>query len=106
MQNSKNALTKADIVNRVYEKVGFTRKEAVDAVEVLFNEIKSKLAGGENVRISGFAGFYLRQKKERIARNPKTGELITIKARRVLTFKPSRQLLESTDRGSDVSEDS
>lgn len=106
MQNSKNAMTKSDIVNRVYEKVGFTRKEAVDAVEVLFNEIKSKLAEGENVRISGFAGFHLRQKKERIARNPKTGELITIKARRVLTFKPSQQLLESTDRGSDVSEDS
>lgn len=106
MPNSKNATTKSDLVNRVYEKVGFTRKEAVDAVEVLFNEIKSELAGGENVRISGFAGFYLRQKKERVARNPKTGELITIKARRVLTFKPSRQLLDSTNRAPNVSEDS
>ena len=74
--------------------------------EVLFNEIKSGLARGENVRISGFAGFYLRQKKERIARNPKTGELITIKARRVLTFKPSRKLLDSTNRAPNVSKDS
>jgi len=106
MPHSKTATTKSDIVDRVYEKVGFTRKEAVDAVEVLFNEIKSKLSRGENVRISGFAGFYLRQKKERTARNPKTGELITIKARRVLTFKPSRHLLESTNRAPNASRDS
>ena len=106
MPNTKNATTKSDLVNRVYEKVGFTRKEAVDAVEVLFNEIKSELAEGDNVRISGFAGFFLRKKKERIARNPKTGELITIKARRVLIFKPSRQLLDSTNRATNVSTDS
>ncbi|MEC7641721.1 MAG: integration host factor subunit alpha [Nitrospinota bacterium] len=106
MPNSKNATTKSDLVNQVYEKIGFTRKEAVDAVEVLFNEIKSGLARGENVRISGFAGFYLRQKKERIARNPKTGELITIKARRVLTFKPSRKLSDSTNQAPNVSKDS
>ena len=98
MRSSIKATTKSDLVNRVYEKVGFTRKEAVYDVEILFNEIKLGLTEGENVKISGFAGFYLRQKKERIARNPKTGELITIKARRVLTFKPSRQLLDSTNR--------
>ena len=66
-------------------------------VRLIFNEIKSVLSKGENVRISGFASFNLRVKKARNARNPKTGELIVIKSRKVLSFKPSRYLLESTN---------
>ena len=93
----KETVIKADIVDRVYEKIGFTRKEAEQAVEVVFDEIKSVLGGGESVRISGFASFNLRSKKARNARNPKTGEPIVIKARKVLSFKPSRYLLESTN---------
>ena len=85
----KSTVIKADIVDCVYEKVGFTRKEAENAVEVVFDEIKAVLSEGENVRISGFASFNLRIKKARNARNPKTGEPIVIKARKVLTFKPS-----------------
>ena len=93
-------LVKADIVDQVYEKVGFTRQEAAQAVEILFNEIKSELARGNNVRISRFAGFILREKKARNARNPKTGETIRIRSRTVLTFKPSKQLLDSTNQSS------
>ena len=90
-------VVKADIVNQVYEKVGFTRQEAVQAVETLFEEIKSELSHGNNVRISRFASFILREKKARNARNPKTGETIRIKSRTVLTFKPSKQLQEATN---------
>ena len=90
-------LVKADIIDQVYEKVGFTRHEAAQAVEILFDEIKSELANGNNVRISRFASFILREKRARNARNPKTGETIRIRSRTVLTFKPSKQLLDSTN---------
>jgi integration host factor subunit alpha len=90
-------MVKADLVERVYEKVGFTRQEAVEAVEILFGEIKAELARGKSVRIARFASFNLREKKARRARNPKTGEAMEIRSRRVLTFKPSRQLLDSTN---------
>jgi integration host factor subunit alpha len=90
-------LVKADIVDKVYEKVGFTRQEAVQAVGIIFEEIKSELSHGNNVRISRFASFVLRKKKARNARNPKTGETIRIRPRTVLSFKPSKQLLESTN---------
>jgi len=94
----QGTVVKADLVDRVYEKVGFTRQEAVEAVEILFKEIKSALAKGEDVRITGFAGFHLKDKNARNARNPRTGEPIRIRSRRVLTFKPSQQLLDSTNR--------
>ncbi len=93
----KSAVVKADIVERVYERVGFTRQEAVHAVDVVFEEIKSVLGQGEDMRIVGFASFNLRNKKERMARNPKTGEPVLIKPKRVLTFKPSKQLLAKTN---------
>ncbi|MBC8285027.1 MAG: integration host factor subunit alpha [Nitrospinae bacterium] len=97
--DSNGTLVKADIVDLVYERVGFTRQEAAEAVDVIFEEIKSHLAQGENVRISRFASFILRKKNARNARNPKTGESIRISPRTVLTFKPSKQLLASTDQG-------
>ena len=93
-------LVKADIIDQVYEKVGFTRHEAAQSVEILFDEIKSELANGNNVRISRFASFILREKRARNARNPKTGETIRIRPRTVLTFKPSKQLLDSTNQSS------
>ena len=95
--DSNGTLVKADIVDLVYEKVGFTRQEPAQAVDILFEEIKSRLAHGENVRISRFASFVLRKKNARNARNPKTGESIRINPRTVLTFKPSKQLLASTN---------
>ena len=70
----KPKLVKSDLVEQVYKRVGFTRKEAEEAVGVLFKEIKAELASGENVRIAGFASFYLKNKKARITRNPQTGK--------------------------------
>ncbi|MGP0629370.1 integration host factor subunit alpha [Nitrospina sp. 32_T5] len=99
-------MVKADLVEKVYDKVGFTRKEAAQAVEVVFEEIKNALVRGEDVRIVGFASFNLRDKKARKARNPSTGEPIVIQPRRVLSFKPSKQLLQSTNRESDESKTS
>ncbi len=92
----KANVVKSDLVEQVYKRVGFTRQEAEEAVDVLFKEIKTELASGESVRIAGFATFNLKHKKERNARNPQTGEPILIRSRRVLTFKPSKNLLSST----------
>ena len=107
LKNSKpyGTVVKADLVERVYKKIGFTRQEAVEAVEIILNEIKMTLANNEDVRISGFAGFHLREKNARIARNPRSGKPVPILARRVLTFKPSKQLLISTNRLSDELKD-
>ena len=98
-------VVKADLVECVYQKVGFTRPEAVEAVEIILNEIKISLVSGEDVRISGFAGFHLREKRARNARNPRSGETVLIRARRVLTFKPSQQLIIATNRSMYESKD-
>jgi integration host factor subunit alpha len=87
-------MVKDDIINLVHKRVGFARNEATHAVEVLFDTIKMRLMSGEDVNIVGFGKFCLRDKKERIGRNPKTGQEFTISARRVLTFKPSKYLKE------------
>ncbi len=85
-------LTKADIVERVYNKIGFSKKEASDLVELVFSTLKNSLNEGEKVKISGFGNFTVKEKKARTGRNPQTGDQITISARRVLTFKPSQIL--------------
>ncbi len=88
----KSTMTKADIVEKVYEKIGFSKKESSELVEMVFNTMKDTLQKGEKIKISGFGNFVVRQKKERIGRNPQTGNQITISARRVLTFRPSQVL--------------
>jgi integration host factor subunit alpha len=86
-------MTKADIVDRVCEQVGgFSKKEAADLVDQVFDTIKVVLEAGEKIKISGFGNFVVREKKPRPGRNPQTGQEITIEARRVLTFKPSNVL--------------
>jgi integration host factor subunit alpha len=86
-------MTKADIIESVYEKVGgFSKKEAAEIVEAVFSSIKDTLERGEKIKISAFGNFVVRDKKERIGRNPQTGEEIKIAARRVLNFKPSQVL--------------
>ena len=85
-------MTKADIVERIYEKVGFSKKEATEVVESIFELVKARLERGEKVKISGFGNFVVRAKKQRVGRNPQTGEPIPISARRVLTFKPCQVL--------------
>lgn len=88
----KSTMTKADIVEKVYEKIGFSKKEASELVEMVFKELKEVLYKGDKVKISGFGNFIVREKKSRIGRNPQTGDQITITARRVLTFRPSQVL--------------
>lgn len=85
-------MTKADIVEAIYEKIGFSKKESADIVELVFDTIKETLEKGEKIKISGFGNFVVRQKRPRIGRNPQTGEEIEITARKVLTFKPSQIL--------------
>ena len=92
-QNVGNStITKADIVEKVYETIGFSKKEASELVELVFLELKKTLQSGEKVKISGFGNFVVRGKSERVGRNPQTGEQIKISARRVLTFRPSQVL--------------
>ncbi len=88
----KSTMTKADIVEKVYSKIGFSKKEASELVELVFNELKTVLQNGDKVKISGFGNFLVRGKNERVGRNPQTGEQIKISARRVLTFRPSQVL--------------
>lgn len=87
-------MVKADIIDSVYEKIGFTRSEAAEAVEAVFNVVKETLIRGEKIHIVGFGSFIVKDKKKRIGRNPKTGLQIEISPRKVLTFKPSQILKE------------
>lgn len=82
-------MTKADIIERIYEKIGFSKKEATDVVESIFEIIKLHLEQGGKVKISGFGNFVVNAKRSRKGRNPQTGQEIIISGRRVLTFKPS-----------------
>lgn len=85
-------ITKADIVETIYEKVGFSKKEATEIVEALFEIIKRQLEQGEKIKLSGFGNFVIHEKRPRKGRNPQTGEEITISGRRVLSFKASQVL--------------
>ncbi|MBI4405121.1 MAG: integration host factor subunit alpha [Deltaproteobacteria bacterium] len=85
-------LTKAELIDAVYEKVGFSKKEAADLVELVFETVKEELCKGGSIKISGFGKFRVRNKKARMGRNPQTGEAMEISARKVLTFTPSRIL--------------
>jgi len=92
-------MTKGDIVERIHEKVGFSKKEASDIVESIFEVIKSRLEQGEKVKVSGFGNFVISQKRPRKGRNPQTGDEITISGRRVLTFKSSQVLKKGMNVG-------
>ncbi|ROH84531.1 integration host factor subunit alpha [Pseudomethylobacillus aquaticus] len=85
-------LTKADLADLLFERVGLNKREAKDMVEAFFEEIRVALEAGDSVKLSGFGNFELRQKSERPGRNPKTGEEIPITARRVVTFHTSQKL--------------
>ena len=86
------ALTKADLANRLFEEVGLNKREAKEFVDAYFEVVRAALENGENVKLSGFGNFQLRDKNERPGRNPKTGEEIPISARRVVTFRPGQKL--------------
>ena len=97
----RSTMTKADIVEKVYQKIGFSKKEASELVELVFSSLKDVLQRGDKVKISGFGNFVVRGKNERVGRNPQTGEQIKISARRVLTFRPS-QVLKAMLNGEDI----
>ena len=86
------ALTKAEMAEQLFEELGLNKREAKDMVEMFFEEIRSSLEGGRQVKLSGFGNFDLREKNQRPGRNPKTGEEIPITARRVVTFRPGQKL--------------
>lgn len=85
-------LTKAELADLLFEKVGLNKREAKDMVESFFEEIRCALENNDTVKLSGFGNFQLRNKPERPGRNPKTGEEIPITARRVVTFHASQKL--------------
>jgi integration host factor subunit alpha len=92
-------MTKGDIVERISEKIGFSKKEASEVVDSIFEVLKSRLADGGKVKISGFGNFVVNQKRPRKGRNPQTGDEITITGRRVLSFKASPVLKKAMNTG-------
>ena len=85
-------MTKADLVEKIFEKIGLSKKEAQEIIEILFDTMKLTFIEGESIKISGFGTFNVRQKKSRRGRNLKTGEDLEITPRRVITFRASNQL--------------
>ncbi len=86
------ALTKADMAESLFNELGLNKREARELVNLFFQELEASLAVGEQVKLSGFGNFYLRDKDERPGRNPKTGEKIPVAARRVVKFRPGNKL--------------
>ncbi|HQW20727.1 MAG TPA: integration host factor subunit alpha [Rhodocyclaceae bacterium] len=91
-QGVRMTLTKAELADLLFEKVGLNKREAKDMVESFFEEIRGALENGDSVKLSSFGNFQLRDKPQRPGRNPKTGEEIPITARRVVTFHASQKL--------------
>lgn len=85
-------MTKADIIQNVHDKLGFSKKDSAEIVESVFDIMKENLTRSEKIKISGFGNFVVKEKKARKGRNPQTGEEIEISSRKVLTFKPSQAL--------------
>ena len=94
MMRSVGTLTRSDLAETINRKMGFSRSESLDMVEAILEKMSQALEAGENVKISGFGTFVLRDKRERVGRNPKTGVEVPITPRRVLTFRASQLLKE------------
>jgi integration host factor subunit alpha len=92
--SSEDTLTRADIAELLNKQVGLSRAESAELVEQVLDLVTDALTAGQNVKISGFGTFVLRDKNERVGRNPKTGIEVPITPRRVLTFRPSQSLRE------------
>lgn len=101
IRNAAQTLTKAELADLLFERVGLNKREAKDMVEGFFDEIRNALERGEEVKLSGFGNFQLRDKPQRPGRNPKTGEEIPITARRVVTFHASQKLKVAVEKLSD-----
>ena len=94
---SGKTVTRADLAESVFRKVGLSRTESAELVETVIDEICNAIVRGESVKLSSFATFQVRDKNERIGRNPKTGEEIPISARTVVTFRPGQKLKERVE---------
>lgn len=92
MMRSVGTLTRADLAEAINRKLGFSRAESLDLVEAILAHMCNALGDGENVKISGFGTFVLRDKRQRIGRNPKTGVEVPITPRRVMTFRASQKM--------------
>ena len=88
-------MTKADIVEKIYEKVGLSKKESADLVEQVFNLINDTLEDGEKIKIAGFGNFIVKEKADRRGRNPQTGKEIKIAAAKVPKFRPGKALKDA-----------
>jgi len=97
MLQEPRTLTKAELAELLFERVGLNKREAKDIVDSFFEEIRDTLAQGDAVKLSGFGNFQVRDKPPRPGRNPKTGEVIPIAARRVVTFHASQKLKASVE---------
>jgi len=91
-------MTKIDIIQNVYDKLGFSKKDAARIVESVFDIMKEHLENGEKIKISGFGNFVVKEKKARRGRNPQTGSEIEISPRKVLTFKSSQVLRKALNK--------
>lgn len=94
---SNATVTRADLAETLYREIGLSRHESSELVEAIIGYISDTLLKGEKVKIAGFGTFSLRDKRERIGRNPKTGKVVPITSRRVIVFKPSQVLRERVD---------
>ena len=92
-----SALTKAEMVEHLFNELGLNKREAKELVDIFFEEIRLALEHNQPVKLSGFGNFDLRDKRQRPGRNPKTGEEIPITARRVVTFKAGQKLRQQVD---------
>ncbi|MBK9186032.1 MAG: integration host factor subunit alpha [Moraxellaceae bacterium] len=92
-----SALTKAEMVEHLFNELGLNKQEAKELVDIFFEEIRLALENNQPVKLSGFGNFDLRDKRQRPGRNPKTGEEIPITARRVVTFKAGQKLRQRVD---------
>jgi integration host factor subunit alpha len=97
---SVGTLTRADLAETINRKMGFSRAESLALVEGILAKLCESMANGENVKISGFGSFILRDKRERVGRNPKTGVEVPITPRRVMTFRASQKLKDRISKGS------
>jgi integration host factor subunit alpha len=96
----KRSLIRADIAEAIYQKIGLSRNESADMVGTILDEISESLEEGNNVKITSFGSFIVRNKRQRIGRNPKTGQEVPITPRRVLSFRPSHILRKKVNTSS------
>jgi len=102
--NPDRTLTKAELSELLFERVGLNKRESKDIVDAFFDEIRETLAKGDEVKLSGFGNFQVRDKPARPGRNPKTGEVIPIAARRVVTFHASQKLRAAVEQAGPVTD--